>query len=546
MASLQRLKGDRPDKEFPLDRKVTLIGKGSACHIVLADPHVSKTHACIERMPDGLYIQDLNSTNGTMVGGRELVGRHRLKGGEIVEICNYRFTYVDDHFSTDAASTVIAILDASTASNREIAKARPEEKLRAIMEISSELVGTVGLDCILEKVLGAMFRLFPQTERGFVLFKEEGTGALITRASMDRHPESSRQQTSKTIYDQVTSEGQAILSQDIAIDTRFNNAGSVRDSQLCTMMCVPLLNNQRHPVGILQLDTRDEKGRFEQEDLDFLVAVAGPVSMAVENARLHEVEIRQQMMEQEARDAGAVQRALIAEGTPVVAGYEFHDHYEPAQSVGGDYFDYRPMPDLGGVAAPSSPARWAVALGDVAGKGMPAALIMARLSSEVRLLVQAEPDPARVVEALNHNQFGSGSDKFITFLLVVLDGERHELTVVNAGHMGPLIRRANGRIEEIGSDWGGLPLGIVKSQTYRSGTVPIHVGDVVILYTDGVSEAMDPEDRQFGIVRLTRAIALAPPGAAPIREAILSAVRDHVAGRAQHDDITLLCFGRVS
>ncbi|HEV3122451.1 MAG TPA: GAF domain-containing SpoIIE family protein phosphatase, partial [Isosphaeraceae bacterium] len=370
----------------------------------------------------------------------------------------------------------------------------------------------------------------------------EGTGALITRASLDRHPEAKRLKTSKAIYEHVTGEGQAILSQDVALDSRFNDAGSSSDSQVCTMMCVPLLNSQRRPVGILQLDTRDEKGRFEQEDLDFLVAVAGPVSMAVENARLHEVELRQQMMEQEARDAGAVQRALIAEDKPVVAGYVFHDHYEPAQSVGGDYFDYRPFPDQSGGPA----TRWAIALGDVAGKGMPAALIMARLSSEVRLLVQAEQDPSRVVEALNRNHYASGTDKFITFLLVALDAERHELTVVNAGHMGPLIRRADGRIEEIGSDWGGLPLGIVKAQTYRACTVPIHVGDVAILYTDGVSEAMDLDERQFGIVRLTRAIAAARPGAGATQEAILAAVRDHAGGRDRYDDITLLCFGRVS
>ena len=136
------------------------------------------------------------------------------------------------------------------------------------------------------------------------------------------------------------------------------------------MMCVPLWDHGHRPVGVLQVDTRDDR-RFTEDDLDLLVAVAGTVSLAIENARLHGSRSGIRRLEQEARDARAVQRALVPERCPSLPGYDFWHAYEPALSVGGDYFDYRPCPPR---RAHARAGRWAIALGDVTGKGMPAAL----------------------------------------------------------------------------------------------------------------------------------------------------------------------------
>ena len=213
--------------------------------------------------------------------------------------------------------------------------------------------------------------------------------------------------------------------------------------------------------------------------------------------------------------------------------------------MGGDYFDYRPIP-RSETLFDQPPDRWAVAIGDVSGKGMPAALLMAQLSSEVRLLIQTELDPARVVDRLNRDLCVSRTDeRFITFLLVLLDGERHELMVVNAGHMGPMIRRSDGRIEVIGEEQSGPPLGIMEDQEYEAMITSINSGDVVLLYTDGVNEALDNEERLFGIELLKQTLATAPTEVGKVGESILNAVRHHVAGRTQSDDITLLCFGRT-
>jgi serine phosphatase RsbU (regulator of sigma subunit)/pSer/pThr/pTyr-binding forkhead associated (FHA) protein len=539
MPWLKMLKGGTPGRTFPLDRDVVVLGRDSSCEIVLDDHEVSKRHARISRKDDGLYIEDLQSTNGTRVGDQDLTGCHRLQEGDLIEICGMQFVFAEGE------PLILSVLDVSSTDEREFAWVRPEEKLHAILEMARNLGGTIDLDGVLGNVLETLFRVLPQAERGFILLRGEGTDELSLRASRVRNPEDDPPLFSRTIFNHVTNEAQAVLCQDIGADHRFGQSPSVQESRIRTMMCVPLWGRDRHPFGVLQVDTRDEDGRFQPDDLDLLAAVAGPVSVAIENALLHDVAVEHAKWEQEARDARAVQLALIPKNRPHLPDYAFWDHYQPARYVGGDYFDYRPVPRVDSPLDHPAPI-WAITLGDVVGKGMPAALLMARLSSEVGLLLQTEPGHARIVERLNRSLCQSGIDeKFITFLLVLLDGRRHELTVVNAGHMGPMIRRCGGEVEVIGEERSGPPLGIIDDFAYETVVTTIGCGDVAVLYTDGVNEAMDTANSQFGFERLREVLSHSLCGASAVGEAILAAVGRHAAGRDQSDDIALLCFGRI-
>jgi serine phosphatase RsbU (regulator of sigma subunit) len=538
MAWLRVQKGNEPGKAFPLDQVSTVLGRDASCEVVLADSEVSKRHARISRKDDGFFIEDLQSTNGTKVGDRSLTGIKRLEPGDLIEIGSTLLALESDPI-------ILSAVDTSSQTDAEIVRVRPEEKLQAILEIARALDGTIDLDGVLEKVLETLFLILPQAERGFILLKQEPTDDLIPRASRFRDHEGVSPIFSRTIFNHVTNEGRALLCEDVGADPRFGPRPSVRESQIRTMMCVPLRDREQHAFGVMQIDTRDEQGRFEPDDLDLLVAVAGPVSVAIENARLHEIAVEHARWELEARNARAVQLALIPDRKPQVPGYDFWDFYEPALHVGGDYFDYRPVPPSG--HSPDRPSlRWAITLGDVTGKGMPAALLMAKLSAEVGLLLQTEPDPPRVVARLNRNLCQAGmAEMFVTFLLVRLDGERHELMIVNAGHMGPMIRRSDGWIEVIGEEQSGFMLGLDATIPYLAAHTSIGCGDVVILYTDGVNEALDPAGHQFGLERLREVLARAPSGAPAVGQAILDAVRGHAAGCDQSDDITLLCFGRT-
>jgi serine phosphatase RsbU (regulator of sigma subunit) len=538
MPSLRLSRRESPDEYFPLCRDETILGKGPECDVRLPDQRVSKRHARIERRGEGFFIEDLKSTNNTYVRGETVVGARRLEDGDVIEIIHYRLEYLRDDPPASEAATILGTVETLAPAGRPAAG----ERLRVLMRVGRDLVGILDDDDALEAALAALLRIFPQAERGLALFRDERDGSLVTRACKLRHPEAGvRATASRVIYEHVTESGLGVLCEDAAADGRFRESRSVAEARVRTMMCAPLWGRGHRPVGILQVDTHDVAGRFRREDLDFLVAIAGTVSLAVENARLHAVEVLQGKIVQEGLDAQAVQRSLIPERSPGLPGYEFWHAYEPALFVGGDYFDYRPL-GRGSPAARSR--RWAIALGDVEGKGMPAALLMARLSSEVRLLLQARADPVRVVEGLNRGLCEANTGRHATFLLAMLDGRRHDLTVVNAGHMGPMVRRADGTIEVIGQEQNGLMLGVSEGAGYGAVTSSIGPGDVVVLYTDGVSEAMSPGGRRFGVERLRRALASPPPGAGPAGEAIREAVRRHAAGRDQSDDITLLCFGR--
>ena len=504
MAVLRMIEGDWPNKIYRLDGDQTVIGKASGCDIILPDKDVSKLHAKIIRRSDGRYIEDLDSTNQTQVGGVTVLEPRLLSDGDVIRICKYRLEYGGDGSALDRtpiSSTVDVVtegggaitgvevppmiletIDVWKASSRRKFAANAEEKLRGVIEIVAQLVGVLDLTVVMEKVLDALFRIFPQAERGFILFLDERTDSLEVRASKFRHPEQGRSAPSRTVYNLVTTEGRAILCEDIAADSRFLEVQSLEMNLVRTMMCVPLWDHQRHAVGVLQVDTRELLSRFTQGDLDFLVALANTISMAVENARLHELDVLEGQRTQEARDARVVQSSLIPDRYPDLPGYAFWHHYQPAHFVGGDYFDYRPLPGPDGCRD--------VGLGEAMGhrrrrrfrQGHTRRAVMARFSAEVRLLVQAEPDPVRLVSRLNRSLCEvNAAQRFVTFLLAIVNGERHELTFVNAGHPAMLIRRAGGRLEPIGNLSAALPLGIQDNEPYTAATTALNPGDVVVV-----------------------------------------------------------------
>jgi serine phosphatase RsbU (regulator of sigma subunit)/pSer/pThr/pTyr-binding forkhead associated (FHA) protein len=543
--TLQILSGPLAGRLFTLERDVTIIGRNPECDVVLQPKSVSRRHAAIVRKEGGFLLRDMGSTRGTYVNGQKITNPVMLQDGNTIQIgelllaFSSRLVQISD--GDEEQSTVYAAIDVvNQSSSKNLPVVRPEVKLRALRLISQELGGTLVLSELLDRVFNSLFELFPRAERGFVLVRDQASDTLVPEAIRSRTGSPGELTISKTVLNRVLNEGQAILSKDLAKE--FPESASVSESEIRSLMCVPLLDQERKPIGIMQIDTRDGRGRFDQDDLDLLVAVASQISVAVENARLHKALVRQREMEQELLFARQVMCALLPERPASVPGYEFWAYYEPARHVGGDYYGFFPM------RHPSTPGEapcWAVAVGDVVGKGMPAALLTAKLSGEVRLFLQGDPDPAWVVGQLNH-QFDDGGvlDLYITFLLVILDIRQHRLKLVNAGHPCPLIRRRNGHLEEVGRSGSGLPLGITPGFPYEVIETTLEPGETIILYTDGVTDAMNAANDRFGDARLRQAIAGAGPGATATGDAIVKAVQRFVAERPQFDDITLVCLAR--
>jgi serine phosphatase RsbU (regulator of sigma subunit) len=256
----------------------------------------------------------------------------------------------------------------------------------------------------------------------------------------------------------------------------------------------------------------------------------------VENAQLHEIALEEQLLLRELALAHKVQQGLLPAAPPQLGGYEFFDYYEPASHLGGDYFDYIPLQG----------DRLAVALADVSGKGISAALLMARLSGDVGYCLASYRTPAEAVGRLNVLFCESRwEDRFVTLALLVLDPLRHELCLVNAGHLAPLLRRASGTVETVGESIGGLPLGVDDRMVYDQCTIGLAPGDTLVLYTDGIPEAMNAEGGLYGNKRMAAQLVPGFENAAELGDRVIRDVRRFVGHRPQSDDMCLTILRRV-
>jgi serine phosphatase RsbU (regulator of sigma subunit) len=237
--------------------------------------------------------------------------------------------------------------------------------------------------------------------------------------------------------------------------------------------------------------------------------------------------------------AREVQRGLLPLRVPVAPGYEFFAHYESAYEVGGDYYDFIPLP--GG--------RVAMLLGDVAGKGVVAALLMAKLSADARSCMLAEPDPALAITRLNALMNRKGiADRFVTLIAAVLDPVTHTVTLVSAGHPPPLVyhRKTRTVAAGIGNEVTGLPLGVLDDFQYDSCQIVLQPGDSLLAFTDGVIEATDVEDRLLDITGVCAAVEGRDYSPQALGEHVVNVVNQFTAGRSQQDDIALVGFGRTA
>lgn len=541
---LMMMEGDTPGRLFELSRQETLIGRNPQCQIVLNAREISRKHARITHEGGRYYIRDLGSRCGTQVNDETITSACLLEHESIVRVWTFAFRFQDpamqaddrgdDHHHSTIIKKVRGVFE------EEKGRLRSEDlrhKLDGLLEISKSIFRNLDLKEVLETTVHKLFEVFPETNRGFVLLKDKNSGELVPKAMRATSNDSGKLKISHTIVNMVMNNGEAILSKDASNDANINYAESIRQERLRTLMSVPLIDRGGKTIGLIQLDTSTEGREYNQDDLDVLIIVAGFVSVAVENASLHAEHIRKTTFEAEEDHARRVQRLFLPKARPQLYGYEFWDCYQPAVALSGDYFGY--MTCGGG-------KQLAVMIGDVSGKGMPAALIMAKLSSEARLAVNTETEPGRVVDRLNAQILRDELDgMFVTFLLAWLDVDCHKVRFVRAGHHGPLVRRADGSVEIIGKQGGGPPLGLVGDCTYEASEVDLEPGDVLLLYTDGVSDAQDERKSFFGAKRVEALVRETAGGAGNIGRAIIQAVEQHSRNYRQTDDITIICLGRL-
>lgn len=564
MPSLILLKspgGAAPGETIPLEGELMVIGRDAeACQIVIPHHAVSRRHAQILWSNGQYYIEDLKSRNRTYVNSKEISSRTLLKPEDKIKICDFLFRFHDeravpqpvpptplpewmtkeqeDDEEPGGMTTIEATGNRLNA--QHFLESQPSQRLRALLDISASLSRTLELEPLLGEVAQILLGVFRQADRCFVILLDDN-GRPVPKVQRNRRPGFDDTRFSRTIVKKTLDSLQSYLSEDASSDASLGPAASIAEFKIRSVMCVPLVTAEGRALGALQLDTQDRAKKFREDDLNLLTIVANLAAVAVEKAKLHETVLARERERKEIELARAVQLGFLPQSFPEIEEYEFYSHYSPAQSIGGDYYDYIHIP--GGKVA--------VVLGDVAGKGVPAALLVAKLSSEVRYCLLTEADPAKAIAMLNDQMIRGGlGDRFVTLTVAVLDPKVHTATFVNAGHINPRLYRTRSKelLDAISTDLSGLPLGVMPGYEFESVNLALEPGDTISLVTDGVTDAMAPSGVMFGLEAVDRClVADNAAGARPLRtgERLVHAVRRHANGRAQNDDIAVVCFGRL-
>ncbi len=542
MAMLEVLVGDSPPNAYEIVRRETVVGRHPQCDIVLPDTTVSRQHAKIFCEKDGYYIEDLDSQHGTRLNDQAVISREKLCNLDQIRIRSALLKFhekssqtFDLESSNDRPSTILSKKDASSVLQRGMSE-NAQEKLRALLEITRTLGTSLDLQQIFPQILDRVFLIFPQATRGSVVLAETLDDRIVPHAVKDKDDDPSEAPPiSRTIADRVIRHGEAILSSDTSEDSRFDKSDSIVNFRIRSIMCAPLVGTSKSPLGMIQIETDGTKPSFTEEDLEVLVNVSNLVGQIIDHSRLHETQLQYDRRARDLEVARQVQLHFLPEQRPRIPGYQVFDYYLAAEGVGGDYFGYIDLPG----------DRYAIAIGDVAGKGVSAALLMARLCSDVRYCLVTSSDPAEATEQLNRqisNAVFQGG--FITFAITILDPATNELTVVNAGHMPPLCRRASsGEVESIGQDVSSPPLGVRSERKFEAAKSKLEPGDTVFLYTDGVSEATNKHRDMFSIPRIEQLVGEAG-GAERTVQRVLDHLNQFTSGTSQSDDICMVCLSR--
>jgi len=537
---------DGKNVNVPLDRDRITLGRSSTNELCYPDDAgLSRQHLALTRHGEQWQVEDLGSKNGTVLNGKRIDKPMAFKAGDRIAAGHLTIEFAETQLATEntvvfveqaeafsnTSTTVVASLDAVLGPSADdlnkthVMQGSPQ--MRALIRAGRELAGhrplaelfTVIMDLSVEAVMAG---------RG-VLMVLEGDQLLVRAARGEGF------QISKTVRERVLNKKESLLVRDAQLDQALREHMSIVEQKIRSMMAVPLQTNDR-VIGLIYVDSPHLIREFSREDLNLLTVMANVAAIRIEHARLNEIEETERAMAKDMQQAALIQRRLLPEKPPAVDGIDIAGRTTACRTVGGDYYDYLAFPD----------GRIGLLVGDVAGKGMPASLLMSSLQARVQVLFEDGDELARKIGRLNKAVSANCPDnRFITFFMSILDPKTGELVYTNAGHNPPVVVRADGQFEML-KGAGGVILGILPMATYQEARVTLNPGDTLILFSDGVTEAANPQDDEFGEERLGALIArMKGRSAEEMVQAIHEAVTGFTEGAPAADDITVVVARRL-
>ncbi len=547
-------------QRIELDEHRITIGRHPQCEVQIDEGAVSRKHAAISFRENAYFLEDLSSRNGTFLNEEKISSRTRLFDGAKIKICDVSFVFQAKELKSYASSPateersreslglpsftlhdelathISSQIEASSHHPGKDSHVSADDKLRTLIKVAQTLSESLERDEVLSKILDILFELFTEADRGFIILKL-AEGDLRPLAFKARRPQDDENvRVSRTIVNQVMETQCPVVSSDASKDDRFDLSKSVVDFRIRSIMCAPLVNNKNESIGVIQLDTIRSAIAFKESDLETLATIALQGSLAIQKSDLFEEARRSREMKSDLELAHELQLRFLPQRPPQVDHYDFASYYRAMQQVGGDYFDYIELDD----------DHIAIIMADVVGHGIAAAMLMAKVSAESRFALATTRSAADAINKLNDKLTDLKLDRFVTLVLCLLNTKKNTIETVNAGHMPPIIRRADGgALEELSVDHSGLPVGIMAGYEYQSTTIELNSGDLIVLYTDGINEAMNSAGEQFtteAIIKEVETSQAKTPEA--VNQVIRNAVAQHMGTEKAIDDMCLVTVGR--
>jgi sigma-B regulation protein RsbU (phosphoserine phosphatase) len=516
-----------------IDKPVFSIGRRSGNDLQLVGSDVSRDHAEIALDNDRFLLRDRGSRYGTYVNG-EGVSEHELKHGDLVRL------------GRSGGAELVFLLDDATqspaSSDRHTTSAVGDlRQVAALLEGLRALGSGRVLDEVLALVMDSALEV-TGAERGFIMLASgENENELEFKIARGRGRvtlSGKGFETSRKIPEEVFKTGQEKIVADLLDGDLANVHMGTVALGIRHVLCTPLklvryldkadMPNVEKRIGVLYLDSRERGSLLSRAARAALETLATEAAVAIENARLYRETLEKARMEQELRIAAEIQQALLPEPRRKGAFFEAVGQSVPCRSIGGDFFDYVDLPN----------GAFGFAVGDVAGKGAPAALLTAVLQGVFASQASSGSSPSETLSRVNIALIRRAIEsRFATALYAVI-GPKGELTYCNAGHNPPMVFGKNG-VERL--DKGGLILGLFEHATFEEGTVTLEAGDLLVAFSDGVTEALSTEGEEYGEQRLLDCVqAHRDKSVTELLDSIFASVREFTAGAVQSDDVTAL------
>jgi len=545
-AVLEVISPDGARKYVRVTQTPFLMGRGSETgnHLQLTDRRISRNCAAIVLEASKYYLEDRGQRRGMFVNGEKIESRE-LNDGDVITFGledSYQLVFRSATGTSDEAiPQLLTRIDHMTSSESTGGGLR---KLNMLLEATSLLHSQLPLDSVLAKMIDHAIAV-TDADRGLLEEAQEGRSdsmrvRLARRSGGQRLPPESMT-PSQTAIQLAMRQGSPVITEDLAqAEMNLQAAASIVAQGLRAVVVIPLYASSRAAtegtgvdvkrgdfLGVLYLDSKRPTA-FTKLDRQILDALAADAASILDNARLVERERERQVLEQQIAIARDIQQALLPKNFREYPHLSVSGANFPCLSVGGDYFDVFPLDDK----------RTAFLLADVSGKGLGAALLTTMLQGAISGM-SLGTDPARVFNHVNrflcdHAEVG----RYATMFFGILD-DSGRLEFINAGHPSPILMR-QGRAEEAFTE-GSFPVGLVPEAEFTTACVQLEPNDTLFLFSDGVTEAMDPDEELFGVARLRGVLeGKAETPLDEIQKSVLESVENFARGARQADDLTML------